>query len=31
MESKQARLNFMNVNNVGVAKMQGCCSARLAT
>ena len=31
MESKQARLNFVNVDDVGVAKMQGCCSARLAT
>jgi len=30
MESKQARLNFVNVDDVSVAKMQGCCSARLA-
>jgi len=30
MESKQARLNFVNVDDVGVAEMQGCCSARLA-
>jgi len=32
MESKQARLNFVNIDDVGVAEMQGCCcSARLAT
>ena len=30
MESKQARLNFVNVDNVSVAEMQGCYSAHLA-
>jgi len=29
-ESKQARLNFINVDDVSVTKMQGCCSACLA-